>query len=60
MHRLFQCRQMTMEFDHEYGEQQRTGWSISLDGHYVVQFERFLLVALLKAFWAQLTITTDR
>ena len=29
-----------------------TGWSVEIDGIWVVTFERWLIVALWKSFWA--------
>jgi hypothetical protein len=43
-------RQLRIDFDHEYGISQRTGWSIVVDGSYCVQFESSLIAAIWKAF----------
>lgn len=37
-----------LEWDREYGPSKRSGWSVCIDGSYVVELERSLLVALLK------------
>lgn len=44
----------TIEYDTLYGIDKRAGWSISIDRSYVVQFEKFLLVALCKAIKSQI------
>lgn len=36
-----------IHFDRDYGIDRRTGWSIAIDGSFVVQFEKHLLVALI-------------
>jgi hypothetical protein len=39
-----------LEFDHQYGfDKGATGWSVNLDGHYLVQLEPWLLKAIWKA-----------
>ena len=40
---------LRIEFDRNYGCNNRTGWSISIDGSFVVELERFLMVAIYKA-----------
>lgn len=42
---------LTIDHDHDYGIDRRRGWSIAWRGSYCVQFERFLLVALVKTWW---------
>jgi hypothetical protein len=42
-------KSLTIEFDRDYGIDKRTGWSIKVDGRVVVELERFLLMALIKA-----------
>jgi hypothetical protein len=39
-----------LHYDKNYGIYKRKGWSIAIDGHFYVEFERFLIVALVKAF----------
>ncbi len=39
-----------IEYDKNYGCNNRTGWSIALDGHYLVQLERNLIIALINAY----------
>jgi len=38
-----------IEFDRDYGIDKRTGWSICVDGHYIIQLEKHFLMALIKA-----------
>lgn len=54
--RLLGCRQVRLDYDHEYGIQQRSGWSVALDGHYVVQLEP----SLLRALWVAWRYTRNR
>lgn len=44
-------KQLRIDFDTNYGINKRTGWSIAVNGSYLVQLERFLLVAIVKALW---------
>lgn len=41
---------LSLDYDRDYGCAHREGWSVALNGSYVVQFERWLLVALWKAW----------
>lgn len=43
-------KQFKLTWDADYGPMRRRGWSVAIDGAYVVQFERFLVVALWKAW----------
>ena len=54
--RLLGCRQVRLDYDHEYGIHQRSGWSVALDGHYVVQLEP----SLLRALWVAWRYTRNR
>ena len=47
--------QIRLHYDRDYGIDRRGGWSLSINGSFVVQFERFLLVALAKSLWKHLT-----
>ena len=38
-----------IEFDRDYGWSKKTGWSIEWHGHYLVQLEKHLLIAIYKA-----------
>lgn len=51
MHPIFRHRQMQLHYDTEYGCQQRTGWTVFIEGSCLVMFERFALVAIVKALW---------
>ena len=42
---------LKIEYDKDYGIDKRTGWSIAINGWYVVQFHKYLVVALIKAFY---------
>lgn len=42
-----------MHWDCDYGCERRKGWSVVWDGSVAVEFERFMIVALLKA-WADI------
>jgi hypothetical protein len=46
------CGSFSLHYDCDYGMLHRKGWSVVIDGSYVVQFERRLIVALWKAFRA--------
>lgn len=54
--RLLGCRQVRLDYNHEYGIQQRSGWSVALDGHYVVRLEP----SLLRALWVAWRYTRNR
>lgn len=49
MNMKLKLKHITIDYDTNYGIDKRTGWSIAVDGSYILQFERFLLIALLKA-----------
>ena len=38
-----------IEYDEDYGIDKRRGWSVALDGHYVVMFEKWFIMAIWKA-----------
>jgi hypothetical protein len=52
---FYGVRQMRISYDHEYGIEQRSGWSVALDGAVVVQFCPSLLRALWRAKTFRLT-----
>jgi hypothetical protein len=41
--------QFRLHWDRDYGCDKKTGWSISIDGSFVANLERFLIVAIVKA-----------
>ena len=43
-------KSLKIDFDRDYGVDNRTGWSIAIDGRFAVSFERWLIVALWKAW----------
>lgn len=43
-------KSVSIEFDRNYGMDNRTGWSIAVDGSYRAQLEPWLIVALWKSF----------
>ena len=45
----FQINNNILEFDRDYGIDKLTGWSIAINGSYVVQLEKSLWVAIWKA-----------
>ena len=46
----FEMNNFAIHWDSEYGIFKKRGWSISWRGHFILEFERFLLVALWKAW----------
>lgn len=44
-----QINRHCLAFDRDYGIDRRTGWSVAVDGSYIVQFESWLVVAIWKA-----------
>lgn len=50
-HPILRQRKIRVDYDTEYGIEQRTGWSVAINGSYIVQFERFLIFAIAKAIW---------
>ena len=44
-------KSIRIDYDKDYGIYLRSGWSISINGHYYCQFRRLLLIALLIAIW---------
>jgi len=44
-------RQLRIEYNSSYGVNRLSGWSISVDGSVVVQFERRLITAVFKTLW---------
>lgn len=49
--------QLSVAWDRDYGIDHRIGWSVHIDGICYVQFERHLVIALLKAFWKKRQIS---
>lgn len=43
-------KSLHIEYDVDYGSSKLTGWSICYDRTYLVQFEKYLIVAVIKAF----------
>jgi hypothetical protein len=41
---------LRIDYDRDYGIDRQTGWSVAINGVYLVQYERCLLVALSKAY----------
>lgn len=41
-----------IQWDRNYGIAKRQGWSISLDGFYLVSLERWFIIAVVKALWS--------
>lgn len=39
----------SIEYDNDYGIDHRRGWSVIREGSYIVTFQRFLLLALIRA-----------
>ena len=44
-------KKFSLEYDSDYGIDNRRGWSVAINGHYYVAFKRFFVVALIKAFY---------
>lgn len=44
-----------LEYDTEFGIDRRSGWSIAVNGEYLVSLEPNLVVALWKAWWKWVT-----
>jgi len=49
---IIRIGRLTVDFDRNYGCDKRTGWSIAWNGHYLVQLEKYLFVALYKTIRA--------
>jgi len=45
----FKLNSLSVEFDRNYGISKRTGWSIAIDGRYLVELEKRLVKAIWKA-----------
>lgn len=43
--------QFSLTWNTDYGVDSRWGWTVCMNGRVVVQFERFAIVALVKAYW---------
>ena len=41
--------QIRVHWDKNYGYSNRTGWSIAIDGSFVAELEKFLIIAVLKS-----------
>lgn len=46
-----EMRTIRIHFDRDYGCDNRTGWSIAVDGSFYSELERFLLVVVAKAIY---------
>lgn len=44
-------RNVEIDYDNNYGVFGLTGWSVAVNGCYVAELERFLVVALWKAYF---------
>lgn len=42
---------LRIEWDKDYGCNHRTGWSVSVNGSFLAELERFLFVAIVKAVY---------
>ncbi len=42
-------KNLIIDYDKDYGIDNKTGWSIAIDGHYITQFDKFLIIAIIKA-----------
>ena len=45
----FKLNRFSVDFDRNYGVSKRTGWSIAINGHYLVELEKRLVKAIWKA-----------
>jgi hypothetical protein len=43
-------RSILIEYDKNYGFNKRAGYSMAIDGSYVSEFEKYLIVAIFKGF----------
>ena len=41
-----------IEKDIDFGIDKKSGWSVAIDGSYLVQFDKWIIIALVKALWA--------
>jgi len=48
---VWAMKRFNIEWDKEYGQDKRTGWSVCIDGSFVAKLERYFLVALIKSLW---------
>ena len=44
-------KNIKLEFDRDYGCNERTGWSIIVNGSFCAELEKHLIVAIIKAFY---------
>ena len=42
-------KRLDLQWDKDYGCKRRTGWSVAVDGSFLVELEPWLVVALAKA-----------
>lgn len=56
---LIPRRSLEIGWDREYGCDKKSGWTIFVDGSCLVQFERWLLVALIKTWWHHAMLWED-
>jgi len=50
---------LRVDYDNDYGIDHQSGWSVTVEGSVLVQFEKHLLVALVKAAWKHRQIKID-
>lgn len=43
-------KSILIEFDKDYGYNKRSGWSMAINGSYVSEFEKYIIVAIFKGF----------
>ena len=46
----------SLQFDKDYGINKRTGWSICINGSFMSQLEKYLVVAIWKAFYCYMFV----
>jgi hypothetical protein len=59
---LMECRKgrnFRIEWDKNYGVDKRTGWSISFNGSFLVELEKRLSVAIIKAGYRKISYLID-
>lgn len=44
-------KSLKIEYDEDYGIDNRSGWSVAINGSYYAQFEKRLIAALVKSFY---------
>lgn len=46
----FAFNEFEIHYDADYGMDKKTGWSIAHKGHFIVELEKWLIIALYKFF----------